>query len=132
MLKQECLDLVINGIKQGIANGEAGNLTEDAIPAFNIEVPKNRDFGDFAINVSCLCRFTKKSPLDTAKIILKNIEPAEENDLTSKETDKFSISLAGGYINFKIKKDALFSSLNAVIEEELNPIRTKRKEYEKD
>ncbi len=127
MLKQECLNLVINGINKGIEKGGLGNLTQETVPAFNIEVPKNRDFGDFAINVSCLCRFTKKSPLDTAKSILKNIEPAEENDLTEKETDRFSISLAGGYINFKIKKDALFSSLNAVIEE----IVSKDKEYGK-
>ena len=29
-----------------------------------VDVPKNKDFGDFAINISALSRILKKSPLE--------------------------------------------------------------------
>ncbi|MCR5260342.1 MAG: arginine--tRNA ligase [Candidatus Gastranaerophilales bacterium] len=117
MLKNECLKLVTDGIKKAVENGTFANMSEKDIPEFRVEVPKNRDFGDFAINVSCLSRYTKKSPLETAKEILKNLSPESENPTETKETEIFNISLAGGYINFKIKKDALCSSLNDSIKE---------------
>ncbi|MBQ2644981.1 arginine--tRNA ligase [bacterium] len=115
MLKNECLNIVVKALKTAIGNGAIENLHE--IPDFHIETPKNRDFGDYAINVSCLCRYTRKSPLDTAKCIIKYIGYIDTKSDTQINTDKFEISLVGGYINFKIKKDALFSVLNQSIKE---------------
>ena len=53
MLKQECLDLINNAVKSAIAAGELGNSEEANLPEFKAEVPKNRDFGDIAVNISC-------------------------------------------------------------------------------
>ena len=123
MLKQECLEIVENGIKSAIKNGDGEALTEENIPEFKVEIPKNREFGDFAINVSCLCRFTRKSPVDTAKMIIKDIVSNEGSD--EAETDKFTIKIVGGYINFKVKENSLHAVLSGTVEE----ILTKKENY---
>ena len=117
MLKQECLNIVEEGIKLAIKNNEVGTLTEENIPTFNVEIPKNREFGDFAINVSSLCRYTKKSPIDTAKSIIKNVSPINDENIDTKETEKFTIKIVGGYINFKVKEASLQTVLNNTIKE---------------
>lgn len=115
MLKQECLNIIKKGIVEAINRGEAGSLTEADIPNFNVEVPKNRDFGDIAINISSLSRYTKKSPLETAKTVIKNIEPSVDEVTDTREVEKYSIKVVGGYINFKIKQDTLNSVMNKTI-----------------
>lgn len=117
MLKQECLIIINNALKNLINNNECGSLQEQNIPQFKIEVPKNRDFGDFAVNVSCLCRFTKKSPLDIAKSILKYMGNSEIDNSDEKELEKFTVKIIGGFINFKVKKDSLNSAMNKIITE---------------
>lgn len=118
MLKQECIKLVNDGINLAIEKGECGTLAE--VPELKIEVPKNRDFGDFAVNVASLCRYTKKSPVDTAKTIVKYIGTVSENISDEKEIDNFSIKIIGGFINFKAKKSALHGSMNAIVKEILS------------
>lgn len=118
MLKQECLKIIENGLKQAIANGECGDLSQ--APELRVETPKNRDFGDFAVNVSALCRHTKKSPLDTAKIIVKNIDGISLTGEDEAELSNFKIKIIGGFINFKAKKDSLTNAMNLVIQEILS------------
>lgn len=118
MLKQECLKTIENGLKQAIANGECGDLSQ--APELRVETPKNRDFGDFAVNVSALCRHTKKSPLDTAKIIVKNIDGISLTGEDEAELSNFKIKIIGGFINFKAKKDSLTNAMNLVIQEILS------------
>ena len=102
MLKQECLDLINNAVKSAIAAGELGNSEEANLPEFKAEVPKNRDFGDIAVNISCLCRFTRKSPIDTAKSIVKFMEREEAPENDTKELENCTVHIVGGFINFKI------------------------------
>ncbi|MGN0014098.1 MAG: arginine--tRNA ligase [Candidatus Gastranaerophilaceae bacterium] len=118
MLKQECLKIIDSGLKKAIKNNECGELNQ--IPDFRVEIPKNRDFGDFAINVSALCRYTKKSPLDTAKIIVKNIDDVNIIGEDEAELSSFTIKIIGGFINFKVKKDALVNAMNLVVKEILS------------
>ncbi len=120
MLKEECLNLVISGINTAICKGVCGNLTETDIPDFNVEVPKNRDFGDFAINISCLCRFTRKSPLETAKSIINYMDFESELDSEEKDLEKYSVKVVGGYINFKVKQSSMTNVLNGIIAEILS------------
>lgn len=120
MLKDECLNLVVNGIKTAISKGICGNLTEAEIPSFNVEVPKNRDFGDFAINISGLCRYTRKSPIETAKSIIKYIDFESQIDSDEKDLEKFSLKVVGGYINFKVKQASMTNVLSSVVEEILH------------
>lgn len=117
MLKEECLSLVINGLKTAIDKGTCGNLSKEEIPVFNVEIPKNRDFGDFAINVSGLCRYTRKSPIETAKSIIKYMDFESELDSDEKDLEKFSVKVVGGYINFKVKQSSMTNVLNEIIVE---------------
>lgn len=117
MLKEECLNLVVNGIKTAISKGACGNLTEEEIPSFNVEVPKNRDFGDFAINISGLCRYTRKSPIETARNIVKYIDFESQIDSDEKDLENFSLKIVGGYINFKVKQSSMTNVLSSIVEE---------------
>ncbi len=114
MLKQECLELLRQGLNKAIDTGECGGLTKTDIPELKAEIPKNREYGDLSINISCLCRYTGKSPLETAKSIVKYIG---EGEGCEKEVEKFKIKIAGGFINFKIKTESLNREMNSVIEE---------------
>lgn len=120
MLKEECLNLIVNGIKTAISKGACGSLTEEDIPSLNVEVPKNRDFGDFAVNISGLCRFTRKSPLETAKSIVKYIDFESQIDSDEKDLEKFTIKIVGGYINFKVKQSSMTNVLGTIVEEILS------------
>lgn len=120
MLKNECLELVNKGIKTAVSNGLLGELKESEIPAFNAEVPKNPEFGDVAVNVAKLCKYSKKSPADTAKFIVKfmaddEISETEGINFEKRNTEKFEITVAGGFINFKFSKNALNSSLEDIV-----------------
>lgn len=124
MLKQECLKLIRNAVIAAIKSNEAGTLNQENVPDFNVEIPKNREYGDFAVNVACLCKFTRKSPADTAKIIVKYIDELSDEPLEHKETKNFDITVANGFINFKVKKNALgsaiFNSLKEILKEKVN------------
>lgn len=120
MLKQECLDLINSAVKSAIAAGELGNSEEANLPEFKAEVPKNRDFGDIAVNVSCLCRFTRKSPIDTAKSIVKFMEREEAPEKDTKELENCTVHIVGGFINFKIKNSSKYAALSATVEDILN------------
>ena len=120
MLKQECLDLINNAVKSAIAAGELGNSEEANLPEFKAEVPKNRDFGDIAVNISCLCRFTRKSPIDTAKSIVKFMEREEAPENDTKELENCTVHIVGGFINFKIKNSSKYAVLSATVEDILS------------
>jgi arginyl-tRNA synthetase len=119
MLKEECLKLTVESIKEAIKKGEFLDLQEENIPVLNVEVPKNREFGDFAINISALSRFSKKPPFVTAKILIKYMDYELSTESTEKDLEKFSVTVVGGYINFKIKQASLNSVLNNIISEVL-------------
>ena len=70
----------------------------------NCEIPKNREFGDFAINVSSLARVLKMAPPVIAQKISEHIK--KEN---------FEVTIAGGFINFKIEPEILNSVTKEVL-----------------
>ena len=70
-----------------------------------IEKPKNPDFGDFAVNVSSLARVAKMAPPMIANTIVENL---------SKEN--YSVSVVGGFINFKIENSLLANAIAEIIE----------------
>ena len=84
---------------------------EIEIPAFTIEVPKDKGNGDYAINIAMmLARAAKSAPRAIAENIVKNLE-AEALGATK-------IEIAGpGFINFYLDKSYLYNVM-AEIEEE--------------
>ena len=105
MLKEYFLGIVNNSIKDLVKNSELGQMKEDDEIFLNVEVPKNPDFGDFAVNVASLARYAKLAPNKIAELIANNIN----------KTD-FEINTTAGFINFKIKPCLFNQIIREIIE----------------
>lgn len=92
MLKEYFLGIVNNSIKELVKSNELGQMKEGDETSLNVEIPKNSDFGNFAVNVASLARYAKLAPNKIAEIIANKIN----------KTD-FEINTTAGFINFKIK-----------------------------
>ena len=104
MLKNEIKDKVEQSIKQAIEKKEL-NLGEEYEINLSVETPKKTEFGDFAVNVSRLSKYAKKSPIDIANILKNNLEAKD-----------CEINIVGGFINFKLGKSYLKNIINEIYE----------------
>lgn len=104
MLKDYFLNEVDNAIKKAIDAAKLGQMTSDDKYSLIIEKPKNADFGDFAVNVSSLARSAKIAPPMIAQAIV---------EFLSKEN--YSVTVVGGFINFKIEDSLLANAVAEVL-----------------
>ena len=104
MLKDYFLNEVDNAIKKAVDAAKLGQMTSDDKYSLIIEKPKNADFGDFAVNVSSLARSAKIAPPMIAQAIV---------EFLSKE--KYSVTVVGGFINFKIEDSLLANAVAEVL-----------------
>lgn len=95
MLKDYFIEITKNAIEKAIINKELGE-TKDISFELVCDKPKNKDFGDLAINVAALARSAKMAPPVIAQTIIKYIN--QEN---------FSVNVVAGFINFKLEKEFL-------------------------
>lgn len=73
----------------------------------NIEIPKNKENGDFSSNIAMqLAKTLHKSPLEIAKDIT--------SDINEDYINKVEV-VAPGFINFYLKNDYLFNNINNVL-----------------
>ena len=105
MLKDFFLNEVKNGINKAIEQKELGQMENSQGVSLIIEKPKNPDFGDFAVNVSSLARSAKIAPPMIANAIVKYLS-----------SPKYSVSVVGGFINFKIENSMLADVVAEVLE----------------
>ena len=105
MLKDFFLNEVKNGINKAIEQKELGQMENSQGVSLIIEKPKNPDFGDFAVNVSSLARSAKIAPPMIANAIVKYLS-----------SPKYSVSVVGGFINFKIESSMLADVVAEVLE----------------
>ena len=77
---------------------------------YNLQIPKNKENGDLSTNLAfILSKHTKKSPMDTASIIV---------DELNKSNVYKDINIANpGFINFTIKPDIIIENINTIIDE---------------
>ena len=101
MLRKYFENTVIDALKK---SEFAQSIDFDDIK-LNCEIPKNREFGDFAVNVSSLARVLRLAPPVIAQKISENIEAKD-----------FEVTIAGGFLNFKIKPKILNSVIKEVLE----------------
>lgn len=83
-------------------------LNIDFSKSLELEIPKNESFGDLSTPLAMdLAKILKKPPKQIAELIVSNIEK-----------DIFEgIDIAGaGFINFRLKRDFIFSKLNLLLE----------------
>jgi arginyl-tRNA synthetase len=100
LLKQEIADSVF----------KAGLATEDQIPEVVLDLPKNKDHGDFATNMAMqLARIAKKAPRQIAE------EMVAKFDQSKASIEK--IEIAGpGFINFYLDNQYLTKLIPTIIE----------------
>lgn len=95
-VKQTIRDLITAGLAQARDKGE---LTFEALPAFEVEAPKFPEHGDLATNAALvLASQAKRPPRQIAEIIIKNLSPPEGM--------LRQVEIAGpGFINFFLTDD---------------------------
>ena len=98
LLVREVIDETLGALKA------AGSITFEVIPAYNIEVPKNLDHGDWSCNVAMvMSKAAGKKPADIADLIIKG--------LVDRKSIIISVEKAGpGFLNFRLK-DSVFQAV---------------------
>lgn len=109
MLKDFFLNEVKQGITKAIEANELGQMSVESEYSLIMEKPKNPEFGDFAVNVSSLARSAKIAPPMIANAIVKH--------LLNKD---YSVSVVGGFINFKIENSLLANAVAEVLAKKEN------------
>lgn len=103
-------EIVKSGIKEALKKSLEkanfrGDLSISKIPDIMLEIPREKEHGDFAANIAMtLAREAKRAPRQIAEIIIKN--------LSSDNTYIDRVEIAGpGFINFYLKPDWLYDTL---------------------
>lgn len=100
---------IINAIKEAVETAkEKGIINYDILPEFVLEVPREKEHGDFATNIAMLLtKQAKKAPRQIAEAIIDNLN--KENTWIN------SIQIAGpGFINFLLDSKWLYDVLPQV------------------
>ncbi len=110
-INDEIKEIIHNSINKAFLKGVL--LSNDVID-FSIEVPNNKEYGDFSTNVAMISsKIFKLSPKIIANIICDNI------DLNRTSFYKFDIA-GPGFINFFIKQDWLSNNIINIINQSDN------------
>ena len=109
MLKDFFLNEVKQGITKAIEANELGQMNAESEYSLIMEKPKNPEFGDFAVNVSSLARSAKIAPPMIANAIVKHLSNQD-----------YSVSVVGGFINFKIENSLLANAVAEVLAKKEN------------
>ncbi len=109
MLKDFFLNEVEEAILKAIKDNKLGQSSEYTKGSLMIEKPKNPDFGDFAVNVSSLARTAKIAPPMIANAIVENLSAKD-----------YSVSVVGGFINFKIENSLLANAVEEILTKKEN------------
>ena len=112
MLKNYFIEITKNAIKKAIELNELGE-TKELTFELVCDAPKNKEFGDFAINISALARTAKMAPLMIAQAIVKHIK-----------TENFTINVVAGFINFKLEKEFLNNIIVDILDKKENYLKT--------
>lgn len=103
-------ETVIQGIKAALAAAvSAGDLPDGEYPDVLLEVPPQKEFGDFATNIAMQStRIAHKSPRMIADILLKHLD--------APWLEKAEVAGAG-FINFFLKHDIIYDTLCHILEQ---------------
>ncbi len=105
MIKDYFLNKVEAALQKAINAGKLGQMSEYTKGILTVERPKNSDFGDYAVNVSCLARNAKIAPPLIAQAIVEFIDK-EDNEYT----------VIAGFINFKAGSSLLINLIDEIFE----------------
>ena len=109
MMKKDFFAQTVHGaIDKAIKDKKLNNLEVNNFTPI-CEIPKNTQFGDFAINVSSLARDAKMAPPLIAQNIASYIE-----------CNGFSVNTVAGFINFKLEEDMLCDITRDILDKKEN------------
>lgn len=120
MLKDYFLNKIECAIEKAVVAGKLGQMNEYTKGSLTVEKPKNPDFGDLAVNVSCLARLARIAPPMIANAIVEFID---------KEDSEYSV--IGGFINFKAGDSLLVDLIGEIYSKKENFGRPENIEKEK-
>ena len=109
MLKEYFLELVIKIVRQLSADKQLGQMSDADSFVLQAEVPKNTQYGDFAVNVSSLSRYAKLPPVKIAEIIADKINKSD-----------FDVTVTAGFINFQLHNNMLNKIIAEVLDKKLD------------
>ena len=104
MLKDFFLEEVKAGVNSAVQANKLGQMGINDEFSLIVEKPKNPDFGDFAVNVSSLARTAKIAPPMIANAIVEFLPQ-----------NTYTVSVVGGFINFKIKDEILADIIEEIL-----------------
>lgn len=111
-MNDNVLEKLYEQVKAAItdAAAEAGLAAREELPAFVLEVPKDKSHGDLATNAAMqLTKLAKKNPRQIAEAIIAHLD--------MKKASIQSAEIAGpGFINFKLDKGYLYPVIRAALE----------------
>lgn len=111
-MNENVLEKMYEQVKSAIADAAvaAGLAEREDLPAFVLEVPKDKSHGDLATNAAMqLTKLAKKNPRQIAEAIIANLNK-EKASIRSAE-------IAGpGFINFRMDKSYLYPVVGAALE----------------
>ena len=105
MLKQYIIDVTTQAINAAVKNGKLNQMKQEDVFTLNAETPKNEEFGDFAVNVSSLARYSKMAPPAIAQAVSEFID-----------VEDCQVNTVAGFINFKLGN----SFLNTIVKDIIN------------
>ena len=120
MLKEYFLNKVSSAIVNLVKEEKLGQMKESDSFELQAEIPKNTQFGDFAVNISSLARYAKLPPVKIAELVSDAIEK-----------DNFVINVAAGFINFKLGNKLLNNILVEVLDKKLDFAKNNQGQNEK-
>ena len=93
-----------NTVIEALKNTEFGPSINFEEIKLNCEIPKNKEFGDFALNISSLAKVLRMAPPQIAEKIAEKIDNKD-----------FETTIAGGFLNFKVKSNILNSIISEIL-----------------
>ncbi len=120
MLKEYFLEKVNTSVKELVEEGKLGQMSASDAFSFQTDIPKNTEFGDFAVNVASLARYARLAPPVIAQTIADNIK-----------ADGFDINVAAGFVNFKLHNELLNNILVEALDKKLDYAKNNQGENKK-
>lgn len=109
MIKDFFEKTVLDAFNKAVSDKKLNIENANSQVSFKCEIPKNTQFGDYAINVSPLSRLAKMPPVKIAEILAETIEKKD-----------FEVNVVNGFLNFKLNEKFLIGILNEVLSEKEN------------
>ncbi|MDX2084257.1 MAG: arginine--tRNA ligase [Candidatus Melainabacteria bacterium] len=108
---QEALSALLPQWQEASASASAVSvLSQPVLPRFQIERPRHRDHGDYAVNVASLSKWAKLPPPVIAQQLMAQLALAAQSTAET-SPPALPVTCAGAFLNVRFTNDTLLESL---------------------